>query len=183
MWLIELSTDGFKLNRKGWSQILGSVAGSFGQRCDTSRALGRVRCSRTGATATCSPSPIMPSAICWGTTPRNRTPKSLPLRPLSTLSESWAAAGHPFLRRRPARFPMVCSTSPRVSVLWLRLGISLERIKPGHSQQNSRHETQAAAARWRQYPTRAGRVRRFHRKVQPFLVLSFVRPVEASLVA
>ena len=79
--------------------------------------------------------------------------------------------------------PKVCSTSPRVSVLWLRLGISLERIKPGHSQQNSRHETQAAAARWRQYPTRAGRVRRFHRKVQPFLVLSFVRPVEASLVA
>ena len=26
---------------------------------------------------------------------------------LSTLSESWAAAGHPFLRRRPVRFPMV----------------------------------------------------------------------------
>jgi putative transposase len=66
--------------------------------------------------------------------------ENLPLRPLSTLSESWAAAGHPFLRPRPVRFPMVCSTSPRVSVLWLRVGISLERIKPGHSQQNSRHE-------------------------------------------
>ena len=34
-------------------------------------------------------------------------------KPFSTLSESWAAAGHPFLRRRPVRFPMVCSTSPR----------------------------------------------------------------------
>jgi putative transposase len=40
----------------------------------------------------------------------------------------------------PLASPTVCSTSPRVSVLWLRLGISLERIKPGHSQHNSRHE-------------------------------------------
>jgi len=28
----------------------------------------------------------------------------------------------------------------RLSVYWLRLGISLERIKPGHPQQNGRHE-------------------------------------------
>ena len=29
----------------------------------------------------------------------------------------------------------------RLSVCWLRLGISIERIKPGHPQQNGRHET------------------------------------------
>src|SRR5690606_23137823 len=28
----------------------------------------------------------------------------------------------------------------RLSVWWLRLGISLERIKPGHPEQNGRHE-------------------------------------------
>jgi Integrase core domain len=28
----------------------------------------------------------------------------------------------------------------RLSVWWLRLGISIERIKPGHPQQNGRHE-------------------------------------------
>src|SRR5947208_14580827 len=29
---------------------------------------------------------------------------------------------------------------PRLSVWWLRLGIGIERIKPGHPQQNGRHE-------------------------------------------
>jgi transposase InsO family protein len=28
----------------------------------------------------------------------------------------------------------------RLSVWWLRLGIAIERIKPGHPQQNGRHE-------------------------------------------
>jgi transposase InsO family protein len=28
----------------------------------------------------------------------------------------------------------------RLSVWWLRLGISIERIRPGHPQQNGRHE-------------------------------------------
>lgn len=28
----------------------------------------------------------------------------------------------------------------RLSVWWLRLGISIERIKPGHPQRNGRHE-------------------------------------------
>ena len=33
----------------------------------------------------------------------------------------------------------LCNLS-RLSVWWLRLGISIERIKPGHPQQNGRHE-------------------------------------------
>jgi hypothetical protein len=28
----------------------------------------------------------------------------------------------------------------KLSVWWLRLGIAIERIKPGHPQQNGRHE-------------------------------------------
>jgi hypothetical protein len=35
---------------------------------------------------------------------------------------------------------MGCSTSSKLSVWWLRLGISIERIKPGRPQQNGRHE-------------------------------------------
>jgi transposase InsO family protein len=61
----------------------------------------------------------------------------------------------------------------RLSVWWLRLGISIERIKPGHPQQNGRHErmhltlkkeaTRPAGANLLQP---ASQVRRFHRGVQ-----------------
>ena len=36
--------------------------------------------------------------------------------------------------------PTASTISPRLSVWWLRLGIAIERIKPGHPQQNGRHE-------------------------------------------
>jgi transposase InsO family protein len=32
------------------------------------------------------------------------------------------------------------SSTSKLSVWWLRLGIAIERIKPGHPQQNGRHE-------------------------------------------
>ena len=38
----------------------------------------------------------------------------------------------------PSPRPTLCSTSP--SSRWLRLGITIERIQPGHPQQNGRHE-------------------------------------------
>jgi len=56
----------------------------------------------------------------------------------------------------------------KLSVGWLRLGISIERIKPGHPQQNGRHERmhltlkKEATRRRRQHPAAAGQVRRFH---------------------
>jgi transposase InsO family protein len=37
-------------------------------------------------------------------------------------------------------FRMAFFTLSSLSVWWLRLGISIERIKPGHPQQNGRHE-------------------------------------------
>ena len=40
----------------------------------------------------------------------------------------------------PSPVPMPCSVSHKLSVWWLRLGIEIERIKPGHPQQNGRHE-------------------------------------------
>lgn len=51
----------------------------------------------------------------------------------------------------------------KLSVWWLRLGITLERIKPGHPQQNGRHERmhltlkrEATKARIFQFPAAAG---------------------------
>src|ERR1700688_5217243 len=49
---------------------------------------------------------------------------------------------YPCLRYRPV--PFASPNSPfnlsKLSVWWLRLGIEIERIKPGHPQQNGRHE-------------------------------------------
>jgi transposase InsO family protein len=54
----------------------------------------------------------------------------------------------------------------KFSVWWLRLGISIERIKPGHPQQNGRHERmhltlkqEATPARRRPHPPATGQIR------------------------
>ena len=61
----------------------------------------------------------------------------------------------------------------KLAVWWFRLGISIERIRPGHPQQNGRHERMhltlkqgSHPPRRRQHPAAAGEVRRFHRGVQ-----------------
>ena len=40
----------------------------------------------------------------------------------------------------PFASPKVLNGLSKLSVWWLRLGIAIERIKPGHPQQNGRHE-------------------------------------------
>ena len=40
----------------------------------------------------------------------------------------------------PFASPNALFNLSRLSVWWLRLGINIERIKPGHPQQNGRHE-------------------------------------------
>ncbi len=61
----------------------------------------------------------------------------------------------------------------KLLVWWLRLGIRIERIQPGHPQQNGRHkrmhltpEAGSYTPRRRQHPAAAGQVRRLHRGVQ-----------------
>ncbi len=50
------------------------------------------------------------------------------------------ARRRPLRQRRALRQPQ-CAVQPlQTSVWWLRLGIAIERIKPGHPQQNGRHE-------------------------------------------
>ena len=72
---------------------------------------------------------------------------------LSTTRETYAFAvferafkdfGLPRAIRTDNGIPFACPNAlyglSRLSVWWLRLGISIERIKPGHPEQNGRHE-------------------------------------------
>jgi transposase InsO family protein len=61
----------------------------------------------------------------------------------------------------------------RLSVWWLRLGISIERIQPGHPQQNGRHErmhltpeTGSDTPGGSQHSAATGDVRQLHRRIQ-----------------
>ena len=62
----------------------------------------------------------------------------------------------------------------KLSVWWLRLGIGIERIKPGNPQQNGRHERmhltlkkEATKPPAKNLPAAAGQVRSLHRVLQP----------------
>ncbi|MGA9033653.1 MAG: integrase core domain-containing protein, partial [Sulfuricaulis sp.] len=62
----------------------------------------------------------------------------------------------------------------RLSVWWLRLGIAIERIKPGHPQQNGRHERmhltlkqEACRPSCLQYPSTARKTGCLPSEVQP----------------
>ena len=130
MWLIELSTNGFKLNRKGWFPDPTQRAGSFGQRCDTGRALARAILAdrRYGYLLRVTNPAFRYLLVCEATESNAEKP-------------AFTALEHPFRElgcRRTSvpttafrSLPKVCSTSPRVSVLWLRLGLALNSLNPG----------------------------------------------------
>jgi hypothetical protein len=69
------------------------------------------------------------------------TMNSLRLPPLSVCSRN-AACPMPFAPTTafPLPHPNSLFNLSRLSVWWLRLGITIERIRPGHPQQNGRHE-------------------------------------------
>lgn len=52
----------------------------------------------------------------------------------------WIAPRHPNGQRCPLRCPHDLFGRSRLAVWWLRLSINIEHIKPGHPQQNGRHE-------------------------------------------
>src|SRR5258707_5222278 len=68
------------------------------------------------------------------------------MAPSDSVSER-IASGRPRSRNSRSKANGVPFASPtglfnlsKLSVWWLRLGIAIERIKPGHPQQNGRHE-------------------------------------------
>src|SRR3954451_14964995 len=58
--------------------------------------------------------------------------------------EVYSRSGLPLAIRSDNGVPFASPTGlfnlSKLSVWWLRLGIAIERIKPGHPQQNGRHE-------------------------------------------
>ena len=97
--------------------------------------------SATGATAIRSPSPTTPRAFCCCAKPWNRPAKT---RPLTAFERLFRERGLPRAIRSdngvPFASPNALFNLSKLSVWWLRLGIAIERIKPGHPQQNGRHE-------------------------------------------
>ena len=80
-------------------------------------------------------------AICCCVKRWNPIAKNSPFRPLSAYSRNAACPGPSAPTTVfPSPLPMDCFNLSKLSVWWLRLGISIERIRPGHPQQNGRHE-------------------------------------------
>ena len=97
--------------------------------------------SATAATATRSPSPTRPRASCCCAKPCNPLARTSPSPPSNG---SFVERGLPNAIRTdngvPFASPNALFNLSKLSVWWLRLGIAIERIKPGHPQQNGRHE-------------------------------------------
>jgi hypothetical protein len=58
----------------------------------------------------------------------------------AAFSGAWLTAGHRSDNGVPFASPNGLFNLSKLSVWWLRLGIAIERIQPGHPQQNGRHE-------------------------------------------
>jgi putative transposase len=81
----------------------------------------------------------MPRAFCCCA--KRSSPRGKTLRfPRTPVPGTGPATGYSLGQWRPLRFPSGLFQVSRLSVWWLRLGIAIERIRPGHPQQNSRHE-------------------------------------------
>jgi transposase InsO family protein len=97
-------------------------------------------CSAIGGTATRSRSPTSPAATCWRVRRSRRRRRNSP-SPFERTSKEF---GLPGVIRTDNGVPFASAHAlyglSKLSVWWLRLGIQIERIKPGHPQQNGRHE-------------------------------------------
>ena len=97
--------------------------------------------SATAATAIRSPSPTRPRASCCCARPCESTREDLASHRLPAAVRE---RGLPVAIRSdngvPFASPNALFNLSKLSVWWLRLGIAIERIKPGQPQQNGRHE-------------------------------------------
>ncbi len=58
----------------------------------------------------------------------------------------------------------------KISVWWLRLGIAIERIRPGHPQQNGRHEALAMQCRPSSMPRLPGPISGLRNQITRFTI-------------
>jgi transposase InsO family protein len=94
----------------------------------------------------------------------------------SSIATTWSNAAGRRVYKPGAPFASANSLFglTRLSVWWLRLGIDIERIKPGHPQQNGRHERmhltlkkEAYQAGSQKLPAATGPLRSVHHHIQP----------------
>ena len=99
-------------------------------------------CWRTGAIATRSPSPTSPAAICCNAKRSSTTQERYAFTVFERVFKEFGLpARDPHRQRRAVRpSPNALYGLSKLSVWWLRLGLRIERIKPGHPEQNGRHE-------------------------------------------
>ena len=98
-------------------------------------------CSAIAATAIRSPSATSPAAICLCCDALETTRE---IYAFSVFERAFKDYGLPSAIRTDNGIPFASRTAffglSKLSVWWLRLGITLERIQPGQPQQNGRHE-------------------------------------------
>ena len=97
--------------------------------------------SATANTVIRSPSPITPRAICSCAKHSIRVREDTAI---TAFQQLFLDRGLPTAIRSdngvPFASPNALFNLSKLSVWWLRLGIAIERIKPGHPEQNGRHE-------------------------------------------
>src|SRR3984893_7922728 len=98
-----------------------------------------------------------------------------PIRPVTAFEQLFAERGLPQAIRSdngvPFARPNALFNLSKLSVWWLRLGIAIARIKPGHPQQNGGHERMHPEERGdpparHEQPAAAGPLRRFRARIQ-----------------
>ena len=83
------------------------------------------------------------------------------------------ARSHPVGQRRAVRQPQRTVQPSKLAVWWLRLGTGIERIKPGHPQQNGSRahaldaKEESNPACWHEQPAATGALRCIRERVQP----------------
>ena len=103
------------------------------------------------------PSPTMPAVISCSAKPWSPSRNRVPLPPFERLFQE---RGLPQAIRSDNGVPFASPNGlfnlSKLAVWWLRLGITIQRIQPGHPQQNGRHERTDPTLKDGSYP--AGRL-------------------------
>ena len=111
------------------------------QRAVVRRLQGRVHARRPSLLLPAHHHRLRQLATC---SPARRSPAPAKHTAFAVFERAFKDFGLPGAIRTDNGVPFACPRAlfglSRLSVWWLRLGIDIERIKPGHPQQNGRHE-------------------------------------------
>jgi hypothetical protein len=128
-------TDGNVLRADGWKRANLTIKNPVrGNVFDEDKGSGSI--TNAGTRRKWHPLQF-PARLMWREVMWWQTVRRWPARPLAIRSDN----GVPFAS------PNALFNISKLSIWWLRLGIAIERIKPGHPQQNGRHERMTSPSR------------------------------------